>query len=49
MGWPIMMDSLQELKSEIESSDLHYYNLCSSYGMNGWVLSESYEVKTIEV
>lgn len=43
-GWPVMYDSSAELRERIESSRAKYYVLSSSYGMNGWILSESFEI-----
>lgn len=47
-AWPIMYDSLQELKAEIKDADLHYQVLTSSYGLNGWILAERVEIVTVK-
>lgn len=42
--WAIRYKSPLELKEEINSRNLKYYNLYASYGMNGWILAGSCEV-----
>ncbi|SER50646.1 hypothetical protein SAMN04488559_10182 [Isobaculum melis] len=46
--WSIRYKSPLELKTKIESMGLKYYNLYASYGMNGWILAESCELRVIE-
>lgn len=45
--WPIMYDSLEELEAKIQTANVAYHVLCSSYGMNGWILAE--KVTIVEV
>ncbi len=48
-GWPIMVDNLDNLKKEVTTSNLKYYVIRSSYGLNGFVLSESLEISSESV
>ncbi|MBO0467509.1 hypothetical protein JZO73_08155 [Enterococcus plantarum] len=43
--WPMRYNSLEELEEEIRKEHMTYQVLYSSYGLNGWVLSESVEIK----
>ncbi|PZL74147.1 hypothetical protein CI088_07575 [Enterococcus plantarum] len=43
--WPMRYNSLEELEEEIRKGHMTYQVLYSSYGLNGWVLAESVEIK----
>lgn len=42
--WPIMYDDLAELENKIKENHTRYFSLNTSYGLYGWVLSETVEV-----
>lgn len=42
--WPIVYNSLKEIKKIIQMNNFKYYVISSSYGLNGWVLAEGVQV-----
>lgn len=43
-GWPIAYKSEKELVDFLESNKYKAYEICSSYGLNGWVLAKQMDV-----
>ncbi|ACT04163.1 hypothetical protein [Paenibacillus sp. JDR-2] len=43
-SWPTVYESLDELEQKLTEGGYKYFNLYSSYGMNGWIVAKDLEV-----
>ncbi|MCM3631123.1 hypothetical protein M3194_27805 [Paenibacillus glycanilyticus] len=43
-GWPVFFETIDELEKTLVEGKYRYFNLLSSYGMNGWVLARNIEI-----
>lgn len=41
-GWPADYESIDDLKQTLVTNDFQYYELSSSYGLNGWIIAKNY-------
>ncbi len=46
-GWPIVYNNIEELNRIIEAQKYKYYILQSSFGLSGWVVAKTIQVKCI--
>lgn len=44
-GWPIVYQTEQELIDFLRANEYKYIKICSSYGMDGWILAKSYKIE----
>ncbi len=44
-GWPIVYQTEQELIDFLGANEYKYIKICSSYGMDGWILAKSYKIE----
>ncbi|WP_410985705.1 hypothetical protein [Bacillus cereus] len=42
--WPIPYKDIKELEETLVKENYIYYNICSSYGLTGWVLAKKLEI-----
>ncbi|MGH1284246.1 hypothetical protein [Bacillus toyonensis] len=42
--WPISYKDIKELEEILIKENYIYYNICSSYGLSGWVLAKKLEI-----
>lgn len=46
-GWPIIYQTIEELKIKITEEGVNYYVLFSSYGLTGWILAKDLAIENI--